>query len=54
MNFIGEVERYKVKQVFKGFIYKEGVDYIKIFFIVFKKDFLGIFLILVVYLDLKI
>ena len=51
---LGNIERYKVRVVAKGFTQKEGIGYIKTFSPISKKDYLGIILALVAHLDLEL
>ena len=51
---LGNIERYKVRLVAKGFTQKVGINYTKTFFHVFKKDFLCIILALVAHFDLEL
>ncbi|RVW34802.1 Retrovirus-related Pol polyprotein from transposon TNT 1-94 [Vitis vinifera] len=51
---LGNIERYKVRLVAKGFTRKVGIDYTKTFFHVSKKDYLCIILALVAHFDLEL
>ena len=51
---LGNIERYKVRLVTKGFTQKEGIDYTKTFSLVSKKDSLRIILALVAHFDLEL
>ncbi|PKI78357.1 hypothetical protein CRG98_001300 [Punica granatum] len=50
----GNIERYKVRLVAKGFTKKEGIDYHETFSSVFKKDSFGIIMALVAHTDLEL
>ena len=51
---LGNIERYKVKLVAKGFTQKEGIDYTETFSPISKKDSLCIILALVAHFDLEL
>ena len=51
---LGNIERYKVRLVTKGFTQKEGIDYTKTFSPVSKKHSLRIILALVAHFDLEL
>ena len=51
---LGNIERYKAKLVAKGFTQKEGIDYMKTFSSISKKDSLRIILALIAHFDLEL
>ena len=51
---LGNIERYKVRLVAKGFTQKEEINYTKTFSLVSKKDSLHIILTLVAHFDLEL
>ena len=51
---LGNIERYKVKLVAKGFTQKEGIDYTETISPISKKDSLCIILALIAHFDLEL
>ena len=51
---LGNIDRYKVRLVAKGFIQKEGIDYIETFSPISKKDSFRVILALVAHFDLEL
>ena len=51
---LGNIERYKARPIAKGFTQKEGINYIKNFSLVFKKDSLHVILVLVAHFDVEL
>ena len=51
---LGNIERYKVRLIAKGFTQEEGIDYKETFSSVSKKDSFCIIIALVVYFDLEL
>ena len=51
---LGNIERYKVRLVTKGFTQKEGIDYLKTFSPLSKKHSLHVILVLVAHFDMEL